>query len=129
MITQHYFIDDYDWNVYILYSVNDEDLYDVKEILEDINCSKSRINEGINNIRGRRNTGFTYSNLTERVSVMVVCETDDIGELLNTLIHECYHLVKHIFKSSISSEEDEAKFIGNFIQLISRQLLRLLNSL
>lgn len=130
MITQKYYIEDYDWAVYILFSVNKNDIKKVESALISIDCPDSFIDEGLDNIYySEKNVGFTYSNKAERKSLIVISETDSIGELLNTLMHECYHLANHIILIDGDEEEKRADIMGSFIQRISRQLVGLINSL
>lgn len=130
MITQKYYIEDYDWAVYILFSVNKNDIKKVESALISMDCPDSFIDEGLDNIYySEKNVGFTYSNKAERKSLIVISETDSIGELLNTLMHECYHLANHIILIDGDEEEKRADIVGSFIQRISRQLVGLINSL
>lgn len=130
MITQKYYIEDYDWAVYILFSVNKNDIKKVESALISMDCPDSFIDEGLDNIYySEKNVGFTYSNKAERKSLIVISETDSIGELLNTLMHECYHLANHIILIDGDEEEKRADIMGSFIQRISRQLVGLINSL
>ena len=130
MITQKYYIEDYDWAVYILFSVNKNDIKKVESALISMDCPDSFIDEGLDNIYySEKNVGFTYSNKAERKSLIVISETSSIGELLNTLMHECYHLANHIILIDGDEEEKRADIMGSFIQRISRQLINLINSL
>lgn len=130
MITQKYYIEDYDWAVYMLFSVNKNDVKKVESALISMDCPDSFIDEGLDNIYySEKNVGFTYSNKAERKSLIVISETDSIGELLNTLMHECYHLANHIILIDGDEEEKRADIMGSFIQRISRQLVGLINSL
>lgn len=130
MIAQKYYLDQYDWAVCILFSVNKRDLKEVEQALINIDCPDSFIDEGLDNIYySEKNVGFTYSNKLERKSIIVISETDSVGELLNTLMHECYHLANHIMLLGEDNEEARADIMGEFIQIISRQLIHLINSL
>lgn len=130
MITQKYYLDEYDWTVYMLFSVNKNDLKKVESAMISIDCPDKFIDEGLDNIYySKKNVGFTYSNQEQRKSLIVISETDSIGELLNTLMHECYHLANHVVLVDGDEEELRADIMGNFIQTISKQLIYLINSL
>jgi hypothetical protein len=114
----------------MLFSVNKNDVKKVESALISMDCPDSFIDEGLDNIYySEKNVGFTYSNKAERKSLIVISETDSIGELLNTLMHECYHLANHIILIDGDEEEKRADIMGSFIQRISRQLVGLINSL
>lgn len=42
------------------------------------------------------NVGFTYSNLSNRQSVIVIGKHDTKSQLINTIAHESRHLQQHI---------------------------------
>ena len=130
MISQKYFLEDYDWTVYILFSVNKNDLKEVECAMVSIDCPEQIIDEGLDNIYySEQNVGFTYTNKIKRKSLIVISETSSIGQLLNTLMHECYHLANHIIVMEEDEEEQRADIMGCFIQRISNQLTGLINSL
>lgn len=130
MITQKYYLEEYDWTVYILFSVNKNDLKKVESALISMDCPDDFIDEGLDNIYySKKNVGFTYSNKLDRKSLIVISETDSIGQLLNTLMHECYHMANHIVLLEEDDEELRADIMGTFIQRISKQLINLINSL
>lgn len=128
MIIQKYLIED--WRIVILYLVDAEDFDVIQRHLLDIQCPKSFIQEGLDNIRDNKyNVGFTYSNLELNESVMVISKVTSDGELINTLCHECYHFIDHITRLKDASHEDKAILIGNTMQLFYRQLKNILQNL
>lgn len=119
MITQNYTI--YDWDVTILYLVDVEDFEVIQRHLLDIQCPKSFIQEGMDNIKSNKfNVGFTYSNINLNSSVIVISKVTSEGQLINTLSHECYHFIDHITKLKDASQEEKATLFGNTIQLFYR---------
>lgn len=119
MITQNYTI--YDWDVTILYLVGVEDFEVIQRHLLDIQCPKSFVKEGLDNIRSNKfNVGFTYSNLNLNSSVIVISKVTSEGQLINSLSHECYHFIDHITKLKDASQEEKATLFGNTMQLFYR---------
>lgn len=128
MIIQKYLIED--WRIVIFYLVDAEDFGIIQRHLLDIQCPKSFIDEGLNNIyENRYNVGFTYSNLELNESVMVISKVTSEGQLVNTLCHECYHFIDHITRLKDASHEDKATLIGNTMQLFYRQLKSIINQI
>ncbi len=104
-----------DWNIIILYDCTCEDTDYIVETLLDINCPNRFIKEAIDNIDScNLNIGLTYSNLSLKSSVIVVSKTSDIGQTINTIAHEYFHLICHIAKSlDYEDEEELAKLNGD----------------
>ena len=104
-----------DWNIIILYDCTCEDTDYIVETLLDINCPNRFIKEAIDNIDScNLNIGLTYSNLSLKSSVIVVSKTSNIGQTINTIAHEYFHLICHIAKSlDYEDEEELAKLNGD----------------
>ena len=85
------------WSVVILYECTCEDTDYIIETLKDINCPNIHIQEAIDNIDScNLNIGLTYSNLNRKSSVIVVSKTSSVGQLINTIAHEYFHLICHL---------------------------------
>lgn len=68
---------------------------------------------------GRLNTGLTYSNLRDRISVVVVARTSSATEFQNSLQHELRHLVDDIaVKDRITDKEEVAYLTGEINRII-----------
>lgn len=69
------------------------------------------------------NFGITYSNFAKRESVMVIGAAESPGEYFNTVVHESFHLSKHITQcDGIDPYSEDAAYItGDFVQKVYRE--------
>lgn len=116
MIRQEINIDKYDWHLVIYYEVTavwkDQIMEDVMSI--GIKGKDARTASMVTK-KSDLNTGFTYSNLDEGESVVVVCNGSSAGQFFNSLIHELFHVVQHICdaKKIDVHSEDAAYLMGD----------------
>ena len=97
MITQSFYLDDWDWYVTVYYAVDTYYMDDILGNLEEIGCSDKKIDEIAEKLTSQQyNTGLTYSNLKGRCSVVVIGLTSTPAEFQNTFDHEKGHLAMHI---------------------------------
>ena len=103
------------WEITILYEITCNDIDYVIEILKEINCPNRFIKEALDNLlECQLNSGFIYSNVTLKNSVIVIGKTSSFSQLINTISHEYYHLICHISKVlNIKDEEELADLNGN----------------
>lgn len=113
MIIYELRIKKYSWIVTILYKCSTKNLQEVGNYLSDIDCPAILINEATKVLQ-QNNTGLTYSNYSLRHSIMVFNNTTSDSQMVNSVTHECYHLVNHINRSiSINNEERLATLMGD----------------
>lgn len=97
MIVQDLYLYNWDWYVTIYYAVDTYYTDEILNRLEEIGCSRKELfdlEEYFINMH--ENTGFTYSNLEDRCSVIVIGLTSSPSEFQNTFDHEKGHLAMHI---------------------------------
>lgn len=66
-----------------------------------IEITENKMDELVENVEkclryGGEDSGLTYSNVRERVSVLAVGYDDDKGSMVNTVGHELLHVVAHV---------------------------------
>lgn len=86
-----------DWNIewYFFTTKKDEDL--ILSSLYEVNAQENLISNIKNtNLLDVKNSGFTFSNMTRRKSVIVIGNTTNGRQFLNTFIHELRHVTDHI---------------------------------
>lgn len=116
------------WTVQIFYSINSEDFPEIKNALEDIDCPVSLIKKARKQIQyDDLDIGFTYSNFMLEESVIGIGEVSSSSELMNTLVHECYHLIDHISTVRDYEPEESATMLGDFIQVIFNNIIQVFN--
>lgn len=128
MKNQSYKLDD--WAVQIFYSVNSSDFPEIEEALEEIDCPQKLIDKAYEQVKyDDPNIGFTYSNFVLQKSIIVIGEVSSIDELFNTLIHELYHLIDHIRIVKSYDYEETATLLGDFVQIIFKNIIDVFNQI
>ena len=105
------------WRVIICYG--SDDLTTVAALLDAIGELQSHIRQAIR-VLERNNTGYTYSDMGKRISVVVISDATSKGQQVNTIAHEFKHLQSHICEYYGVSEksEDAAYLVGYLAQQI-----------
>ena len=97
MISKSIYIDRYRWRLRLFVAVT---MYDVDSIVNRVQAAGAdgdlvlRVRNNL--MRGKMDTGFTYSNRRTRESVMVIGKTSSAREEMNSISHEIRHLVDDI---------------------------------
>lgn len=62
------------------------------------------------------NSGITYSNNTQKHSLIVISSTSTPAQFMNSLFHEQYHLISHIVEEyNINPFSEEAAYLAGFV--------------
>jgi hypothetical protein len=131
MIVQKFYIDKYDWQVVVLYEVGYRNKDYVIDMLKEICNKESIINQAKANLNlDKYNTGFTYSDLDERCSLMVIGKASSNRETVNTIVHEANHLKSHIAtKYNIDEKGEEVCYlIGGIVRTMFRVFSKIICS-
>lgn len=117
MIRQEFRLSVVDWKVVVFYDADSLNEKEVRKELLRIGCKSSSMNKAMSNIRSNKmNSGFTYSNLDLRESVMVIGKTTSAAEFANTYNHEKGHLLRHISKAfDVDPYGEEEQYIDGEI--------------
>lgn len=119
MIEQHIYIKQYKWNITVLYNVGKEHLDKVFNILVDICDNEKHLKEAINHLlENKINTGFIYSNLYNRTSLITIGKVNSAEEFIDTVVHEANHLQSHIatYYDLDEKGEEVCYIIGNIVK-------------
>lgn len=127
MISQYIQLGDRGWNVLVYYNVKPEDFVEVVDSLEQLDCSKKDIKKALHVLR-RKNTGFTFSNDEYKMSIVCIGQATNIGEFVNTTIHEAKHVQSHICSYYDIEEytETAAYLIGHLVHQMYKMLEKIL---
>lgn len=131
MIGQKFYIDKYDWQVVVLYEVGYRNKDYVIDMLRQICNKESIINQAKANLNlDKYNTGFTYSDLDEQYSLMVIGKASSNRETVNTIVHEANHLKSHIAtKYNIDEKGEEVCYlIGGIVRTMFRVFSKIICS-
>lgn len=129
MIAQYIQLGDRDWNVLVYYNVQPDDFVEIADSLEQLDCPISSIRKAFKALR-RKNTGFTFSNTEYKMSIVCIGEADNVGQFVNTAIHEAKHVQSHICQYYDIEEDTEtaAYLIGHLVHQMYKMLEKILRS-
>lgn len=97
MEKQLIYLDKYDWSARVFYESTPDNVEEIMEDLDLIECDSRTIDKAISNLtRWKPNTGLTYSNVRLKASVVVIGKTTSAAEFVSTFDHEKMHLAMHI---------------------------------
>lgn len=125
-IRQNFELRDYDWHIFVYYTVNEEYKREVLDMLEGFKCDEEVLKAVYKNMEDAcEDTGFTYSSFRSRCSVMVIHKASSIGEFINTFEHEKNHLEMHMCEAlDINPYSEEAAHMsGDLAQTILEEAL------
>ena len=131
MIVQKFYIDKYDWQVVVLYEVGYRNKDYVIDMLRQICNKENIINQAKANLNlDEYNTGFTYSDLDEQCSLMVIGKASSNRETVNTIVHEANHLKSHIAtKYNIDEKGEEVCYlIGGIVRTMFKVFSKIICS-
>lgn len=101
MICKQLHIEKYDWRVFCFFAVDTYYTDSICDLLQQIGISDDILQDAYIHLqRADLDTGFTFSNKAERVSVMVVGLTSTKAQFLNSFTHELRHLCDDIARAS-----------------------------
>lgn len=124
MIEQKLHIKEIGWNLRIFYCPKtSSQRYIVLQCLYDAGCTGRNFRRAVTLLgSGAVNTGLIFSNKSERKSIIVVGNSSNVGEFINTLTHEINHFIEHVMEALQiqSGAEDEAYFTGELFELLFR---------
>lgn len=121
MIEQKMYERNYRWHVTIFYDVTPKWEGVITEALAEAGISPTNYFSAAHLIHsGHRNEGFTYTNPSRRVSVMMIGRVTDMTQFVNTLTHEVDHLADHIceYYGIPLGSEDNAYLHGDLMAQI-----------
>lgn len=111
------------WAFVFAYDIEGKNLGEVGEWLEALGAVKREIFRA-QEVLTKENTGLTYSNPSQRMSVVCMAQQSDMGQWWNTAVHEFEHLKNaimnyyHVEKDS----EEEAYLLGYIVQKVVQKL-------
>ena len=116
-LRQQFNIRRYDWNVVIYYTVSDEQVQEVSDMLRGLRPDSETLEKLERNLGNKApDTGFIYSSFKSKFSVIVIHKASSIGEFVNTLVHEKNHLEMHICEAlDINPYSEEAAVLSGEI--------------
>lgn len=90
------YISKIDWCIECFITTDNSQLEEIMFKLENIGCSKHTTKRARQILSEQYDSGFAYSNLNERKSIMVINKSTSMEEFVNTYNHEKNHIEMHI---------------------------------
>ena len=114
MKRQRIYIHRYDWSVIVYYNADRYDVTPIMQELVDAKVDGRSYNRALRNLAGGLpDTGLTYSNTDERISVIVLSHASSKAEFSNTWFHEVFHCAVHIAEANgIPCDGEAIAYIG-----------------
>ena len=129
MISQYIQLGDREWNILVYYNVQPGDFIEVADSLQQLECSYEELRKALRVLR-RKNTGFTFSNTDYKMSIVCIGHASNIGQFVNTTIHEAKHVQSHIceYYDIDEGSETAAYLIGHIVHQMYKMLEKILKS-
>lgn len=115
MITDRILLKEYRWHLIVLSDCTCDNIPEIVDHLDSIDCPMGYQQEALDNLKQcQKNAGITYSNYRLRRTLIVLNRTTSIKDLIDSIAHECFHLLKHLQLSLFVGDEEElATLMGN----------------
>lgn len=122
MLRQHIQIGDNDWDVYVYYYPREPDFSELANVLFDLGCPQYDIRKSLDIVLNQYNTGMTFSNTVEKISMVCIGQAMSKEQFVNTVVHEAKHVQSHICGYYKVDEDGEqaAYLIGHLVQRMYR---------
>lgn len=117
MIKQKFEITSRPWTVYVYYNYNAKNINDVIDTLNNLYFPKYYVTRAYSILsKSAKNSGFTYTNLYTKTTLIVITQATNFSQFINSLIHEIFHLITHIAKRyDISFDNEELCYLAGDI--------------
>ena len=127
MIKQYIELGNNGWHIYVYYNVNATNITEVIRSLRLLHCQERYIAKSTRVMSTGINTGMTYTNTKEKISLVCIGEADSDEQFVNTVIHEAKHVQSHIcdYYGISEGSEKAAYLMGYIAQRMYRMLQRI----
>ena len=127
MISQYIQLGDRQWNVLVYYNVQPKDFVEIEDSLIQLDCPEDDLKLALKTLR-KKNTGFTFSNEDYKMSIVCIGEATNIGQFINTIIHETKHVQSHIcsYYNIPETSETAAYLIGHLVHRMYKMLEKII---
>ena len=119
MRTQLIYLDKYDWLIKVFYLINNPDIDQILDELDAIDCEPDTFYRAAEMLESKKlNTGLTYTDYYQHVTIMVIGESTSANQFFNTFIHEIGHASEHIASFyKIESYSEELQYLTSEIAM------------
>ena len=97
MMRREIYLPKHEWSIVCFIGYHPHDADEICHALSDIGCNGNPLSEACEHLTKKSvDRGLTYSNLSERRSVLAIGKCESDGSIINTIGHELLHVVAHI---------------------------------
>lgn len=115
MVAQYIQLGRRGWNILVYYDVSEEDFFEVRESLIELDCPEEYMTRGFKVLR-HKNTGFTYTNDDYKMSVVCISRASSRSQFMSTAVHEAKHVQSHICSYyGVGEKTEEAAYLIGYI--------------
>lgn len=102
------------WSVGFMFCIDEYDINRITDIMKETGASADIIDSAIRlMLSDKMNTGFTYTDATDLVAIVVVGPSSSGAEFIDTLVHEIHHLAVAIASNlGINLDEETPAYIS-----------------
>lgn len=117
MIVQEFYLPKARWRVRVYYAVTGYYVHEIADTLREIGCEGETLKKAYRQLyECDLDTGLTYSNPSERKSVIVIAKSSSAAEFNNSLQHEQRHLERQIANAiGIDPDSEDAAYLAGDI--------------
>lgn len=114
MTKQRIYIPRYRWSVIVFYESTRHNVDEILQALERTGADDDTLLRAERNlVGGMPDTGLTFSNMKEGISVIVLSHTTSKAEFANTWFHEVLHCAVHIARAvGLDYEGEPIAYVG-----------------
>ena len=103
------------WNLLIYYNASLDNRVELKDSLLSLGASKREIKKALQVLRNK-NTGFTFSNSDQMMSIVCIGEAENNQQFLDTIVHELKHVQSHICEFyDVEEDSEEAAYLMGYM--------------
>lgn len=127
MILQTIVLGDNGWNLIVLYNASLLYKDEIVELLQHAGCPSIDIRSALFALR-KKNAGFTFSNMDEKLSVVCIGRATSAEQFASTVVHESKHIQSHIcLYYGVNENSEEAAYLIGYIVKRMYKVIKTIN--
>ena len=113
MIHYTIYFEKYSWEIEVYIIIDDVDINRIMRSLKQMKCQDKVLELAYKNIHNSQDSGFTYTDMEDMKSLMVINKSSNMQEFINTYNHEKNHVEMHICEANnIDPYSEQAAYLS-----------------
>lgn len=96
MIHYTVYLEKYSWEIEVYIVIENANIDTITDSMRRLHCSNKVIHRAHENIMSEGDSGFTYTDMDQNKSLIVINRSSNMQEFINTFNHEKNHVEMHI---------------------------------